>query len=222
MAKPVYNPGQMTEKPIEHYTRIFTSLEPAGISSRTAVPYDAERGEFTLTLMGAEYAVSWPDATIEPKDSSDPLAFPINPYERILMLRYLDEGKYIEPIDKYIAYNELPWGDVYGSNFQGRVISRFLREFGRDTDAFKRIMETVPSLAAVPEPKCDVGYCFRFMNGLMMKVLMWEGDDEFPPAAQMLYDETIVFGYTAEDVAVAGDILIARMKRFRELLPPVV
>jgi hypothetical protein len=75
-------------------------------------------------------------------------------------------------------------------------------------------MET-PELDAEAEEKCDVGYKFDFMNGLPMKILVWEGDDEFPSSAQMLYDETVVFGYTAEDIAVAGDILIGRLKKMR-------
>jgi hypothetical protein len=80
-------------------------------------------------------------------------------------------------------------------------------------------MEGTPGLAAVPEEKCDVGYRFVFMNGLSMKILIWEGDDEFPASAQMLFDETVVFGYTAEDVAVAGDILISRLKALRKRHP---
>jgi hypothetical protein len=51
-----------------------------------------------------------------------------------------------------------------------------------------------------------------------MKILVWEGDDEFPSSAKMLYDETVVFSFSAEDVAVAGDILIARLKRMRARL----
>ncbi|MDR3224995.1 MAG: DUF3786 domain-containing protein [Clostridiales Family XIII bacterium] len=244
-APPVYEMGQMTGKPLEYYSGVFATLDPQEIAARTGVPYDAEKQVFTITLMGMAYAVSWPGADVIPlADSpredlsksnhatvarlasaenrvgspSGQRAFPINPYERILILRYLDEGKYIEPIGKYIAYNEMPWGDVYGSNFQGRVIRRFLHEFGSDTASLKRIMEETPGLCAAPEPKCDVGYSFLFMNGLSMKILMWEGDDEFPPSVQMLYDETVVFGYTAEDVAVAGDILIARLKVFRKQL----
>jgi hypothetical protein len=203
--RPVYEFGQMTGKPLEYYSGVFASLGPEEIAERARAPYDAARREFTLTLMGEDYTVSWPDAKIDLVD----------PYSRILMLRYLCEGRYIEPTGKYIAYNELPWGDVYEMNFHGRVIGRFLREFGNDTDAFKRIMEGTPGLGAVAEDKCDRGYRFDFMNGLPMKILMWEGDDEFPASAQMLYDETVVFGYTAEDIAVAGDILIGRLKKLR-------
>jgi hypothetical protein len=214
---PVYEAGQLTGKPLEHYSEMFASLDPQEIAARAGVPYDAERRKFTITLMGEAYAVSWPGAEITAKSSVSSFPNP-NPYERILMLRYLDEGKYIEPTGKYIAYNEMPWGDVYGSNYQGRVIMRFLHEFGHDTASLKRVMEETPGIGAALEPKCDVGYSFLFMNGLSMKILVWEGDDEFPPSAQMLYDETAVFGYTAEDVAVAGDILISRLKALRKRL----
>jgi hypothetical protein len=204
-ARPEYEFGQMLGKPLEHYKGVFASLDPAEIAARTRAPYDGERREFTLTLMGEDYTVHWPDAEITIDD----------PYARILMLRFLSEGRYIEATGKYIAYNELPWGDVYKTNFQGRVIGRFLREFGRDPGAFKRIMEEAPGLGAEPESAGDIGYRFGFMNGLPMKVLIWEGDDEFPASAQMLYDETVVFAYTAEDVAVAGDILLRRLKKLR-------
>jgi hypothetical protein len=203
--RPVHEFGQMIGKPLEHYSEVFASLDPEEIAQRTRVPYDAERREFTLTLMGTQYVVSWPDAAFSAGD----------PYSRILMLRYLDEGRYAEPTGRYLAYNELPWGSVYNSNFQGRVIRRFLGEFGRDPAALKDIFEGAPGLAAAPEGKCDIGYSFDFMNGLPMKILVWEGDDEFPASAQMLFDETVASGYTAEDIAFAGDILIGRLKSMR-------
>jgi hypothetical protein len=203
--QPVYEFGQMTGKPLEYYSGVFASLDPAEIAERTRVPYDAALKRFTLTLMGAAHTVDWPGAGFGATD----------PYARILILRYLDEGRFIPPTGKYLAYNELPWGDVYGANFHGRVIRRFVHTFGNDLDTFKSIMEKTPGLEAERVGKCDIGYKFDFMNGLPMEILVWEGDDEFPPAAQMLYDETVAFGYTAEDIAVAGDILINSLKNLR-------
>jgi hypothetical protein len=203
---PAYEPGQITGKPLEHYSEQFASLDPAAIAARTRAPYDQSKQEFTLTIMGTPHHIHWPDATFAP---------PADPYTKILMLRYLCEARYAEPTGNYIAYGELPWGSVYNSNFQGRVIRRFLYEFGRDLAAFKEIMEQTPGLGAEPQDKCDIGYKFDFMNGLPMKVLVWESDDEFPASAQMLYDQSVASAYTAEDIAVAGDLLINRLKSLR-------
>lgn len=45
-----------------------------------------------------------------------------------------------------------------------------------------------------------------------MRILVWEGDDEFQPNAQVLYSDNFSAGFAAEDRVVAGDILIGVIK----------
>ena len=45
-----------------------------------------------------------------------------------------------------------------------------------------------------------------------MQILAWEGDEEFPPNAQVLYSDNFAEGFAAEDRVVAGDILISTIK----------
>ena len=47
-----------------------------------------------------------------------------------------------------------------------------------------------------------------------MQILVWEGDDEFPPNAQVLYSDNFAQGFAAEDRVVAGDILISTIKSY--------
>ena len=47
-----------------------------------------------------------------------------------------------------------------------------------------------------------------------MRILVWEGDDEFPPNAQVLYSDNFAEGFAAEDRVVAGDILISTLKSY--------
>jgi hypothetical protein len=44
-----------------------------------------------------------------------------------------------------------------------------------------------------------------------MRILVWAGDDEFPPSAQVLYSDNFIT-FAAEDRVVAGDILITAIK----------
>jgi hypothetical protein len=206
-SKSDYEGGQMTGRPLEYYAAEFAAIEPEQISQRTKIPFDKASASFAVRVLDLVYRVTWPDG----KFSVSADAGSIDPYIRILVLRYLSEGKYVEATGRYIAYNEIPWGNVYGANFQGRVIMRFLRKFGSDTGSLKRLMEDSDYLNAKPVGGADIAYSFDFMHGLPMKILIWEGDDEFPPSTQILYDETVVFGFTAEDIAVVGDILIERL-----------
>ena len=42
--------------------------------------------------------------------------------------------------------------------------------------------------------------------------VVWQGDEEFPPNAQILYSDNFAEGFAAEDRVVAGDILISTIK----------
>ena len=58
----------------------------------------------------------------------------------------------------------------------------------------------------------DAGYRFDLIGGYQMQILVWQGDDEFPPNAQVLYSDNFAEGFAAEDRVVAGDILITMIK----------
>jgi hypothetical protein len=44
-----------------------------------------------------------------------------------------------------------------------------------------------------------------------MQILLWAGDEEFPPSAQVLYSDNFR-AFAAEDRVVAGDILISAVR----------
>jgi len=45
-----------------------------------------------------------------------------------------------------------------------------------------------------------------------MRFILWEGDEEFPPSAQILFEDNFPYAYQAEDMAVAGDVSITTLK----------
>ena len=47
-----------------------------------------------------------------------------------------------------------------------------------------------------------------------MELLVWAGDDEFPPSAQILYSDNFEQGFAPEDRVVAGDLLISIVKTY--------
>ena len=51
------------------------------------------------------------------------------------------------------------------------------------------------------------------MRGLTIRFLLWLGDDEFPPNAQILFSDNFRSAFTAEDMANIGDIVMNRMKK---------
>jgi hypothetical protein len=131
----------------------------------------------------------------------------------ILILRYLCEGRYYRENGKRLSYNEIPWGPVYYRNFDGRCLKRLAYGFGNDLPRFRRIIETAPGLKAEKLPQGDAGYRIEFLSGLFISLIVYAPDEEFPPSAQILFDDNFVFAFTAEDLAVVGEVVIDRLKR---------
>lgn len=194
--------------PFSHYLGIYKTLTPGEIARRCALPFDAAASSFGIRIMGREYRAAFPDFAL--RDSS---GTPVqDAFENILFLRYLCEGKYFETAGKSLAYQEIPWGSVYYSNFRERCIRRFAAFFGKRLEAFREIMEGNRELRAGPLEQGDAGYRFEALSGLYMSILLWEGDEEFPPAAQILFDDNFVFAFTAEDLAVLGEVVLKRLR----------
>ena len=59
----------------------------------------------------------------------------------------------------------------------------------------------------------DAGYGFAFLGGYRMQIMIYAGDEEFPPSSQILYSDNFADGFSAEDRVVAGDILISAIRQ---------
>ena len=103
----------------------------------------------------------------------------------------------------------MPWGEMYIKPYTGRVLTRAAFTFGTRLDAFRA---ACVKMGAVPVPHGDAGFLFDFLGSFQMQVLVWAGDEEFPPSAQVLYSDNFADGFAAEDRVVAGDILISTVK----------
>ena len=191
------------EVPFGFYEDKFKTLDPREAASRTGTPWDGQK--FTLTLLGRQFAISHPEYAIRPLDGG---AVPPLPTQTVL-LRYLLESKAVAWNGQWKTFREMPWGEMYIKPYTGRVLTRAAFTFGTRVAAFKAAAE---KMGGAPVKHGDAGYEFSLIGGYKMQILVWEGDDEFPPNAQVLYSENFAEGFAAEDRVVAGDILISTIK----------
>ena len=68
-------------------------------------------------------------------------------------------------------------------------------------------------MGAIRLPHGDAGYQFDVLGSYRMQIMVYAGDDEFPPSAQVLYSDNFDSGFAAEDRVVAGDLLITSIKK---------
>ncbi|MCI7573867.1 MAG: DUF3786 domain-containing protein [Clostridiales bacterium] len=191
------------EIPLAHYQARFQASNPREIQERLpGAVFDGEA--FSLTLLGKEYRIAHPDGTVTAADASEP-PLPTQTF----LLRYLLEGKEVSWGGGWKTFREMPWGEMYIKPYTGRVLTRAAFTFGTRLDAFRA---ACVKMGAVPVPHGDAGFLFDFLGSFQMQVLVWAGDEEFPPSAQVLYSDNFADGFAAEDRVVAGDILISTVK----------
>lgn len=183
--------------PLKHYKAIFAGLDPAEVTARTGV--ELIDGKFSMTLLGETVTVSFPEGEISTGDG----------ISVILLLRYLIEGARIEFGGKFLSYSEMPWGEVYLKAFTGRCLMRLAFSVGHKPELLKaRCIE----LGGVENGLGDVGYDLPFFQNLTLRLILWLGDDEFPPSAQLLFSDSFRFAFSAEDMAGVGDLMINKLK----------
>ena len=191
------------EVPFAHYEEQFRSLDPQEAAQRTGAKWDGK--EFYVNLLGKDYAISHPDYALRALDGS---ALPPLPVQTFL-LRYLLENKAANWVGEWKTFREMPWGEMYIKPYTGRVLTRAAFTFGTRLATFKAAAE---KMGAEPVKHGNAGYEFNLIGNFKMRILVWEGDDEFPPNAQVLYSDNFATGFAAEDRVVAGDILISTIK----------
>ena len=192
------------EVPFAHYETLFRNLDPQETLKR--LPSAAFDGtHFTLTLLNRTYDIAWPDYAISPRDGGPLPSLPTQTF----LLRCLLEAREVENPGIWKTFREMPWGELYIQPFTGRCLTRAAFTFGTRLAAFRSACE---KLGAKPISHGDAGYEFPFFGPYAMEILVWEGDDEFPPSAQILYTGNFAEGFAAEDRVVAGDILISYIK----------
>ena len=192
------------EVPFAHYAALFRQRNPEDACGHLKKgKWDGK--EIYVNLLGREYALSHPEYAIRTLDGG-----PVPPLTvQTFLLRYLLESSNLPSLGQWKTFREMPWGETYMKAFNGRVLSRAAFTFGFKLDAFRAACEKI---AGLPVNHGDAGYEIPFLGNYRMRIFIWEGDEEFPPSAQILYSDNFAEGFTAEDRVVAADILISAIK----------
>jgi len=180
------------------------------IDAETAgVPYTAleeGRGRFDIPLLNQAYEVYWPDLAVHEKGDDKEPSYVI----QILLLHYLLTADGIALRNQWVSFRDIPDGRSYYPAFRGGSEGRLLGRFGHDVPAFNAAAK---ALSGRPLELADHAYAFDVLPRLPMAVLLWEGDDEFPPELHILMDSTAANYLPVEDIAVISRYLTVCLLR---------
>jgi len=171
------------------------------------------RGEYFCTdtregliipFFGQPRLVSWPEVSVTPTAGQGEL--PLT--EQILILHYLVNTNG-EPLSgRDIDFRQVPEGGFYYSAFVSRAKKPLLETFGLDLDLYLRV---AAALGGTIGTQGDASATFPAFPLVPVTHVLWRGDEEFAPDANILFDETIALHLSTEDIAALAGASVYRL-----------
>ncbi len=211
-----YDKDSKEKLPWEHYLGEYRQGDPVEMAERTGIEYEESSRCLILPFLGSTYKISHPDFKVTHLPD-ERLYYPLEEMiqARILTARFLLRGAKTYGSGAFRTYREMPWGDVYLRQFDGRCIKRLAFSWGNRIANFCAVMD---HLQAEKTGHGDASYRIELFPGYRMELILWEGDEEFSPSAQILFSDNFPASFQAEDMAVAGDVIIGSLKAFGKAL----
>ena len=192
-----------TENPLKYYRDKTTEFDPYALSLKSGVPFDGKK--FNLTILNRPVSVEWPELICRyDDDGKETGSAYIILTARLIMYGVLSPGN-----GKMLSYMEIPWGAHYYKAFKGRCLDRLSRTYGQNA---KKLAADSAAFGASEVSGGDCSIEFDFIPGLTVRATVWEGDEEFPANSQILFSDSFLPAFSAEDIAVVGDTFMSALK----------
>jgi hypothetical protein len=160
-----------------------------------------------VEYLNQRYQVTFPDIEISLMDGEDEV--PLK--DKVLILHYLTLAKGVPLSNKLIAFKELPEGANYFPTFSKRSIEPITAHFGQQPH---RLIEAAARLGGHEVSYGDVAVVINGFRWVPVTIALWQGDVEFPPRGNILFDATISDYLATYDITVLCENITWRLVRF--------
>ena len=160
-----------------------------------------------VEYLNQSYQITLPDVEISLVDSEEEV--PIR--DKILILHYLTSAKGTPTSNKSIAYKQLPEGSNYFPTFYKRAIKPLIDHFGGQPH---RLIDAAKELGGYKVDYGDVAVTISAFSRVPITLILWRGDEEFPPEGSILFDATVSDYLSTEDINVLCEIITWKLVKF--------
>lgn len=164
-----------------------------------------EKNKLKIPFLNRVFIVAWPGFEFE-DESSEKKDVPLQ--EQVLILHYLAAKGEKKSSGRWISFREIPGAAFYYAAFVKRAVDPFKKTFGKEVGLF---IKAAKSLNGKAIDAGNAGFEFSIFPHVSLQVILWEGDEEFLPEANILFYNTIGDIFSPEDVAWLAGMLVYRL-----------
>jgi len=163
----------------------------------------SEEEQILLSFFSEPYTLRFPQI-----EFSSPGKKTVSLVTRALVLHYLLKADGSALTGEWVAYKDLPGGLLYASVFARRVTDPLIERFGSSAQLFREVAVRFRGESAEVG---DASVKLLALPRVPMQYVLWEGDEEFPASAQLLFDSSVIHYLPLEDIVVLGQITTGRL-----------
>ena len=174
-------------------------------AEKSGAAYEKDPGgeRILLSFFSESYTIHFPQI-----EFSSPGKKTVSLVSRALVLHYLLNADGSPLTGKWVAFKDLPGGLLYASVFARRVTEPLIKRFGRSAKQFREVGIRFGGESAKVG---DASVQLLALPRIPHQFVLWEGDEEFSPSAQLLFDSSVIHYLPLEDVVVLGQMTTGRL-----------
>jgi hypothetical protein len=168
-----------------------------------------EQGMFRVPLFDRKFVIHFPQVRVEEPGQSTPPPKII----QLVLFHYLLTADGTQVADEWISYRQLPGIHLFEQRFYGLALRSLVSSFGQDLEGFRR---AALSLGGVPMSRTgDASFRFLALPNIPMACILYLGDEEMSPSANILFDASASHYLPTEDVSFLGSYLSSALRQRR-------
>jgi hypothetical protein len=181
----------------------FKEKDPQRIANNSGAEFRPSLGRafFQLPLLNRKLRITWPEGEVIVPEGTRELSL----QEQGLVMHYLIQASGVPLTRTWITFREIPSGEFYFSAFVKRAKDPLVQTFGQKP---QRLIEIGEKMGGIQGKEGDASLYFQVFPRIPIGLVLWAGDEEFPPDGNLLFDASIPHYLSAEDVAVLSGMVV--------------
>jgi hypothetical protein len=177
----------------------FLKRDISEICFNTGASMDENKQNIIISFLNRDIIVTFPGVRIFYKNNEDvPL------WLKILLLHYLSDANGIPASGKQITFKEISGGLAYYPTFQNRAVNPVLSTFAGRYDDF---IQSAERIGGIRSGYSSYSITFRVFPNISITFNIWEGDEDFPPEGNVIFDSSITNYLCTEDIVMMCNMI---------------
>jgi hypothetical protein len=192
------------ERALELAMEAFSRKDPERVSAKGGARYD--QGKIFIPHLNKTIILDSKTHLFSLKEGDSESEAPL--WLAILAAHYLNAAAGVVPSGVLKHFREFKEGHFYEPAFNRRTKEILVKVFGNNPQAMIKAAQRINGTILNDG---DASAKLPYFPYLPITCILWRGDEEFPPEATVLFDETADMFFSAEDMAVAGQMAVLEL-----------